>query len=204
METVCENRWAPSRAILLVVILGLLAGCGGAAGAEAASASRKRVRAAQWARSGSRVIRSSGRSEGPPHRRLPCDGDLPRRNIIAERHPAPVLERPRPHPEPAELLELLLEIESRVGRRREERNGPRTLDLDLLLVGDRIIEDPRLSLPHPRMWERGFVLEPLAEIHPGLTHPGTGRGVAEECRRLGERPRVRRIGPLALAGTLSV
>ena len=70
------------------------------------------------------------------------------------------------------LLERLLEIEQAAGRRRgPERNAPRTLDLDLLLFGDACIETPELSLPHPRLHERAFVLVPLAEIAADVVHP---------------------------------
>lgn len=65
---------------------------------------------------------------------------------------------------PRELLDRMLEIERRYGRERGVRNGPRTLDLDLLLFGDRVIDEADLVVPHPRMWERGFVTIPLAEI----------------------------------------
>ncbi len=74
------------------------------------------------------------------------------------------------------LLDSLLEIEQRFGRvrRPEDRWGPRVLDLDLLLYGDEVIDEAGLSLPHPRLHERAFVLVPLAEIAPGLTVPGRG------------------------------
>src|SRR5262249_15637760 len=68
--------------------------------------------------------------------------------------------------EPNELLRVLLEVERNLGRVREERFGPRTIDLDLLLYGDRVLAGPSLTVPHPRMQERPFVLEPLAEIAP--------------------------------------
>ncbi len=76
-----------------------------------------------------------------------------------------------------ELLELLLEVERRFGRSREDvpPQGPRTLDLDLLVYGTAEIEEPGLRVPHPRLHERGFVLEPLAEVAPGLEVPGRGR-----------------------------
>lgn len=64
------------------------------------------------------------------------------------------------------LLDALHGLEQRAGRERPYRNAPRTLDLDLLLYGEARIESPRLVLPHPRMWERAFVLVPLAEIAP--------------------------------------
>jgi 2-amino-4-hydroxy-6-hydroxymethyldihydropteridine diphosphokinase len=70
------------------------------------------------------------------------------------------------------LLERLLELEQTAGRRRgAERNAPRTLDLDLLLFGDTCIDTPGLSLPHPRLHERAFVLVPLAEIAADVVHP---------------------------------
>lgn len=75
---------------------------------------------------------------------------------------------------PEALLDALLEIEQRFGRIRAERNGPRTLDLDLLLYDDQCVDLPRLTLPHPRLHLRAFVLQPLAEIAPNLTIPGRG------------------------------
>lgn len=75
---------------------------------------------------------------------------------------------------PLDLLDALFTIEHGAGRARSFRNAPRTLDLDLLLYGDRVLEHPRLSLPHPRMAGRAFVLAPLAEIAPGLLIPGAG------------------------------
>jgi 2-amino-4-hydroxy-6-hydroxymethyldihydropteridine diphosphokinase len=76
----------------------------------------------------------------------------------------------------AGLLATLLAVERRFGRRREgvPAQGPRTLDLDLLLYGDGEIDEPGLRVPHPRMHEREFVLGPLAEIAPGLEVPGKG------------------------------
>jgi 2-amino-4-hydroxy-6-hydroxymethyldihydropteridine diphosphokinase len=76
------------------------------------------------------------------------------------------------------LLQALLDEESRFGRTREFPNAPRTLDLDLLLYGDRVIAEPGLVVPHPRMHERAFVLAPLAEISPDIAIPGRGRAAA--------------------------
>jgi len=76
--------------------------------------------------------------------------------------------------EPEPLLDALLAIEASFGRRRQARNGPRTLDLDLLLYGQRSVVSPRLLLPHPRLHLRAFVLAPLAEIAPDLALPGRG------------------------------
>jgi 2-amino-4-hydroxy-6-hydroxymethyldihydropteridine diphosphokinase len=75
-----------------------------------------------------------------------------------------------------ELLGRLLEIESRLGRVRGEgpRFGPRTIDLDLLVYGDAVIDEPGLTVPHPRLAERRFALEPLAELAPRLEIPGLG------------------------------
>jgi 2-amino-4-hydroxy-6-hydroxymethyldihydropteridine diphosphokinase len=75
---------------------------------------------------------------------------------------------------PRELLARLLDIERRMGRVRSERFGPRTIDLDLLLYGNEIVDEPGLTVPHPRLHERRFALEPLAELDPGLTIPGLG------------------------------
>lgn len=78
--------------------------------------------------------------------------------------------------EPRALLELLLALERRFGREREgvPPQGPRTLDLDLLLVESAEIDEPGLTIPHPRLHERAFVLEPLAELDPSLEVPGKG------------------------------
>jgi 2-amino-4-hydroxy-6-hydroxymethyldihydropteridine diphosphokinase len=74
---------------------------------------------------------------------------------------------------PRELLDRLLDIEKRMGRVRGERFGPRTIDLDLLVYGEETIDEPGLTVPHPRLQERRFALEPLAELDPGLTIPGS-------------------------------
>jgi 2-amino-4-hydroxy-6-hydroxymethyldihydropteridine diphosphokinase len=84
-----------------------------------------------------------------------------------------------------ELLELLLAIEARLGRVRGERWGPRTVDLDLLLYGREIIREPDLTVPHPRLHERTFVLGPLAEIAPRAVHPVFRKSAAGLLRRLG-------------------
>jgi len=75
---------------------------------------------------------------------------------------------------PEALLDALLDIEARFGRVRRERNGPRTLDLDLLLYDDIELDLPRLTLPHPRLHLRAFVLLPLAEVAPDLAIPRRG------------------------------
>ena len=78
-----------------------------------------------------------------------------------------------------ELLDAVLAIEQARGRERPYANAPRSLDLDLILFGDRVIDEPGLIVPHPRFRERRFVLDPLAEIAPELVDPVTGRTVAE-------------------------
>lgn len=80
---------------------------------------------------------------------------------------------------PQLLLETLLGIEAQFGRVRRERWGPRSLDLDLLLYDDLILDTPTLVLPHPRMQERAFVLVPLAEIAPDWVEPVSGIAIAE-------------------------
>jgi 2-amino-4-hydroxy-6-hydroxymethyldihydropteridine diphosphokinase len=76
---------------------------------------------------------------------------------------------------PRELLDALLEVERRLGRERRERWGPRTIDLDLLLHGDDVVDEPGLTVPHPRLHERRFALEPLLDLDPDLVVPGRGR-----------------------------
>jgi 2-amino-4-hydroxy-6-hydroxymethyldihydropteridine diphosphokinase len=75
---------------------------------------------------------------------------------------------------PRELLERLLAVEERLGRVRRERWGPRTIDLDLLLYGDDVVDEPGLTVPHPRLHERRFALEPLSDLAPSLEIPGKG------------------------------
>lgn len=88
--------------------------------------------------------------------------------------------------EPVELMRALLAIELTMGRDREivPAKGPRIIDLDLLLMGDVVLEADELTLPHPAMAERRFVLEPLAEIAPAMVDPISRRTVAEMLARL--------------------
>ncbi|MCX7154616.1 MAG: 2-amino-4-hydroxy-6-hydroxymethyldihydropteridine diphosphokinase [Proteobacteria bacterium] len=93
---------------------------------------------------------------------------------------------------PRALLTALLALEQRFGRERSFANAPRTLDLDLLLHGDAILDEPGLALPHPRMHERAFVLAPLLELAPDCVIPGRGR--AADClARLSDQP-VEKLG----------
>ncbi|MDP8991801.1 MAG: 2-amino-4-hydroxy-6-hydroxymethyldihydropteridine diphosphokinase [Actinomycetota bacterium] len=85
---------------------------------------------------------------------------------------------------PRQLLEVCRALEQAAGRDRAERFGPRTLDVDVLLVGDLVVDESDLTVPHPRMWERAFVLVPLADLAPDLVpHPPRD-------------PSVRRVGRL--------
>jgi 2-amino-4-hydroxy-6-hydroxymethyldihydropteridine diphosphokinase len=88
---------------------------------------------------------------------------------------------------PRQMLDVLLDVESRLGRTRDgPRYGPRTIDLDLLLYGDDVVHEPGLTVPHPHLHERRFVLEPLAELDPTLVVPGRGT-VADLLRDYTER-----------------
>jgi len=92
---------------------------------------------------------------------------------------------------PHALLAFLLELEGAAGRRRDLRDGPRTLDLDLLLHGDACIETPELWLPHPRLHERSFVLVPLAEIAANVVHPRLQVRVSDLAQRVSGLPQPR-------------
>jgi 2-amino-4-hydroxy-6-hydroxymethyldihydropteridine diphosphokinase len=107
-------------------------------------------------------------------------GQGPYLNAVAEvRSERPALD----------LLDALLAIEQQLGRERREKDGPRTIDLDLLLYGDLLHADARLIVPHPRLHERLFVLQPLAQLAPGLVHPVLKRSIADLLAELqGLRP----------------
>ncbi|HUO61558.1 MAG TPA: 2-amino-4-hydroxy-6-hydroxymethyldihydropteridine diphosphokinase [Candidatus Acidoferrales bacterium] len=95
---------------------------------------------------------------------------------------------------PRNLLSAVLEIERAMGRRRTVAKGPRTIDLDLLLFGSSVIDTPQLTVPHPSMHERRFVLEPLAEIAPDVRHPSLRRSAREMLSVLPKgSPTVRRF-----------
>lgn len=101
--------------------------------------------------------------------------------------------------EPLALLELLQAIEERLGRKRGVRWGPRTIDLDILLYGDLVMDDHRLIIPHPELEKRGFVLRPLVELDPSLIHPLSGKRLVNLLAQLGNSPIVRPFkGPLLL------
>jgi len=81
--------------------------------------------------------------------------------------------------QPAQLMAELLRIEHEMGRQRVLKKGPRSIDIDILLFGDAVVNTPELTIPHPAMARRRFVLEPLAEIAPELRHPVAGKTVRE-------------------------
>lgn len=97
---------------------------------------------------------------------------------------------------PHRVLDASLRIERAAGRERNGPNSSRTLDLDLLMLGDLSVDDGQLQLPHPRMWERSFVLAPLAEIVPQLRNPRSGLSVADELARIAHPTPVCSIGVL--------
>lgn len=92
---------------------------------------------------------------------------------------------------PMRLLAKLKEIEQEMGRQKTIRFGPRVIDLDILLYGERVIHYRRLQVPHPRMLERAFVLVPLAELSPGLVIPGSGQPVEKVLSTLDQAGIVR-------------
>jgi 2-amino-4-hydroxy-6-hydroxymethyldihydropteridine diphosphokinase len=95
---------------------------------------------------------------------------------------------------PKQLLAGILDVEQKMGRRRIQKKGPRVIDIDILLFGSSVVETKGLTIPHPAMHERRFVLEPLAEIAPELRHPALKRTVCELRDTLPPGQVVRRVG----------
>lgn len=98
---------------------------------------------------------------------------------------------------PEAILDVCLSVERAMGRERAVPGGPRVIDVDLLMLGDVRVSRPGLEIPHPRMHERRFVLEPLREIEPRAVHPVLGLTVAQLLERVEDPHRVRALGPLA-------
>jgi 2-amino-4-hydroxy-6-hydroxymethyldihydropteridine diphosphokinase len=95
---------------------------------------------------------------------------------------------------PEILMASILRIEQGMGRKREQKKGPRTIDIDILLFGKAVIDTPKLRVPHPAMHERRFVLEPLAEIAPDALHPQFNKTVLTLLDALPTGQEVRKIG----------
>lgn len=96
---------------------------------------------------------------------------------------------------PRGVLELAMTVEAELGRTRGLKYGPRTIDVDLLAYGERVVEWPDLHVPHPRMSERRFVLEPLVEVAPDWRHPVDGRSARDLLEDLDDDSKVRPYGP---------
>jgi 2-amino-4-hydroxy-6-hydroxymethyldihydropteridine diphosphokinase len=94
---------------------------------------------------------------------------------------------------PRELLALALQIEAAMGRVRVREKGPRTIDIDIILFGDRVIDEPGLKIPHPGLPQRRFVLVPLVEIAPEARHPAAGKTAREMLAALPDGQTVRRL-----------
>ena len=129
--------------------------------------------------------------------RMETLGRVTRRSSLYSTEPVGFAEQPRfvnavveleTELGPRELLKALLTVELKFGRdrRAEFANGPRTLDLDILLFDDLKVSEPGLQIPHPRMFERAFVLAPLSEIAPGIVDAESGKTVSQLLNRLSE------------------
>lgn len=97
---------------------------------------------------------------------------------------------------PLQLLSLIKGIEASLGRVLSFPNAPRPIDLDIIFYGDLVMETPELTIPHPRLEERAFVLIPLLEIAPELVHPVTGESIRDLAARVQGRAGVKKIGQL--------
>ncbi len=97
---------------------------------------------------------------------------------------------------PVELLRFIKDVECELGREYSFPNAPRVIDIDILFYGDRVIDSPELTVPHPRLSERAFVLVPLVEISPGTRHPLNGETSADMLAKVGGLEGVRRAGAL--------
>ncbi len=115
-------------------------------------------------------------------------GTVTARSSLYETEPVEVVEQPwflncavamETELMPKQFLARAMGIEQKMGRRRTQKKGPRTIDIDLLLFGEAVVDTPSLTIPHPEMHERRFVLEPLAEIAPEVRHPVFKRTVRE-------------------------
>ncbi|OPZ62945.1 MAG: 2-amino-4-hydroxy-6-hydroxymethyldihydropteridine pyrophosphokinase [Firmicutes bacterium ADurb.Bin506] len=105
---------------------------------------------------------------------------------------------------PVEVLQMVRRIETELGRTRQVRWGPRTIDIDILLFGDETVDLAELQIPHPRMWERAFILIPLAELVPDMKVPGVGVTLREFAQGLADAASVRRLEYPDLRGVFAV
>ena len=137
------------------------------------------------------------------------DTTLVRVSSLYDTEPVGVIEQPRflnavamldTELTARQLLWNLQRIEARLGRTRSQPWGPRTMDLDLLLYGDLVIEEDDLRLPHPELAQRAFVLVPLVELDPQVTHPASGLSVVQMLSRLEHKSPVKRISRLRTRG----
>ena len=101
---------------------------------------------------------------------------------------------------PAELLRCCLDVEKENQRVRDALKGPRTLDIDIIFYGNQIVSEPDLTIPHPSLSERRFVLAPLAEIAPGFVDPVRGKTVQQLLDECADQSYVRSVGDLAAWG----
>ncbi len=100
---------------------------------------------------------------------------------------------------PQQLMAAILGIEEEMGRKRVQKKGPRTIDIDILIFGNMIVKSKRLTIPHPAMQHRRFVLEPLAEIAPEAVHPVFNKTIRELRDALPEGQSVRRVASSSMA-----
>lgn len=94
---------------------------------------------------------------------------------------------------PSQLINAILRIEEDMGRKRLQKKGPRSIDIDILLFGDKLVDSQELTIPHPAMHQRRFVLEPLAEIAPEARHPVVKKTIRELLNALPEGQTVRKL-----------
>jgi 2-amino-4-hydroxy-6-hydroxymethyldihydropteridine diphosphokinase len=134
--------------------------------------------------------------------RLETIGRVKKVSSVYETEPVEITEQPwflncavmlETNQTPRELMKALLRIEQDMGRRRVQKKGPREIDIDILLFDEEIVTENELSIPHPSMAQRRFVLEPLVEIAPDVRHPVIGKTVRELLRELPEGQVVRKL-----------
>ena len=134
--------------------------------------------------------------------RLSAEGRVVRISSFYETEPVDFTEQPwfvncavefETAQTPRQLMATILRIEREMGRHRVRKKGPRVIDIDILLFGNEVISSNQLTIPHPAMHQRRFVLEPLAEIAPEIVHPGIKKKVRELLEALAPGQVVRRL-----------